>query len=268
MFDRKFYALAVLALAAGCPADDTVNHLPDAPKHGDGGNDDGGNDPDGQPGGPTSCLEPLHTTAAAMVTLTGSVTDGTLFSSASGNALADVAVSVVRNSGASLGSTTTDVSGTYQAVATTGDVAIDGYVKFTKSGFTELRYFPRAPLFKSGAVRQLPLLVTGDIAQLAATYGVTQDPAKGAAFVRLVDCLTSPQAGFTVTVTGSGSTVKYLDQGGNDAGSSTDTAGYALVFNLPAGNVTIGAIKGSTLDHEHVVLSGSTWLSYVELSER
>lgn len=262
-------ALALaLACLAGCKDDEPVHHLPDGPPIVvDAPIDPDGPDLDMPIASATSCAEPIHTDATATILATGSVADYAGLTG-NGNMLAGVQVTLNRLAGgAALGTATSDISGIYELTATTGGAAVDGYFELSGTGFVTLRYYPRAPLYKGGAVRKLSMLTTAEAASIATAAGVTQDPAKGIAIVRLTSCQGSTQEGFAVSVSGP-CDIRYLDAGGTTfTASATSSAGFAVVFNIPPGTVSIGATNGTTIDYGNDVAIGTGFLSYVELSE-
>ena len=240
----------VLTLVVAC---DTAATTVDAP-HADGASHDGGT--------ATSCANPLPTTAADTLTISGVLDDDT------GTGLAGATLAAFHLGGASLGTAVTETTGIYQVAATTGGAPID-YLQIASTGYRGARYFPRAPIAKSTSLAKLPLYTTANAAMLATTAGVTQDPARGLALVTVADCFGSPTANATVTVVPAGTAVvKYVHGDGSTTGTATDSTGVAMVFNLPAGTSTLGAIVGATSYHEHAITADPTYITLVTIAEQ
>jgi hypothetical protein len=247
----------VLILLAVC--DGGGSDTPDAAPH-----DGKSIDAPGSTG--TSCLNPVPTTAADSLTISGDMTDGSL--TGPGNATSGATISAFHTTGSALGTTTTEATGIYQVTATTGGATVD-YLTATNAGYKDMRYFPRAPLAKSTSLGTLPLFTTADAGTIATTFGVTQDPAKGLALVTIQDCFGSLRANGTVTLSpATAGTVKYLHGDGTTTGTATDATGFAVVFNIPAGSVTIGATVGGTAYHEHAVTASASYLTITTISEQ
>ena len=251
-------AVALLLLAA---CDGGGDGLADAALH------DSSTHVDAPPGTTTtSCANPLPTTAADSLTISGDLTDGTL--NGNGNPTAGATISAFHVTGGALGTATTESTGIYQVAATTGGATVD-YLTATNAGYKESRYFPRAPLAKSTSLGTLPLFTTADAATIATTFGVTQDPTKGIALVTIQDCFGSLRSNGTVTVSpATAGTVKYLHGDGSTTGTATDATGTAVVFNIPAGSVTLGATVGGTSYHEHAVTAAASYITLATISEQ
>lgn len=253
----RLSAVALILLAA---CDGGGNGATDAAVH-------DGKTVDAPPGTTTtSCLNPLPTTAADSFTISGDLTDGSL--TGQGNATSGATISAFHVTGGTLGTAITETTGIYQVTATTGGATVD-YLTATNAGYKDMRYFPRAPLAKSTSLGTLPLFTTADAATIATTFGVTQDPAKGLALVTIQDCFGSLRSNGTVTVSPvTAGTVKYLHGDGSTTGTATDATGFAVVFNIPAGSVTLGATVGGTAYHEHAVTAAGSYLTIATISEQ
>jgi hypothetical protein len=245
--------------------------------NGGGGDDAAGTDarkPDGDPSeidapgttAPTSCANPVPTTATDTVVISGTVSDGSF--AGSSNPLAGATLSAFHTGGASLGTATTETGGSYQLTATTGGATID-YLQASDAGYKPMRFFPRVAIARATSVPKFPMFTTADAAAFPATFGVTQDGGKGMAIVYIASCQSSPIANATVTVTPPGSAViKYLHADNSTTGTSTDSSGLAIVFNLGTGNTTINALVGSTELHAHVITGDPSYLTLAAISEQ
>ena len=255
---RSSLVLVILAACNSTGGDDAVSK--DAPTTtGDGRTTDA---PAGSTN--TSCANPLPTTTPGQANISGVVTDGSFTGQGQGLGAATLDAFHV-GTATSLGTVTSESTGIY-TLAATGGQAVD-FLQLTKSGYLTTNYFPRAPLGKSTSLPRLPMFTSSELATVVAASGVTQNPSLGVAVVTVTDCTNSLQDGAIVSAP-AGTTVKYLKSDGSFGGTSTDTVGLAMVFNIPAGSVTIGATVGGALYHEHAVTADSTHFAFSTISEQ
>lgn len=91
------------------------------------------------------------------------------------------------------------------------------------------------------------------LASMATAFGVTPDPAAGIVLLQLVDSAGAPKANVAASnivlagVTGS-TPVKFLDANlaAAPALTTSSSSGWAVIFNVPAGVVTLGAAVNAT----------------------
>lgn len=247
---------AVLALVAcNGGGDDTINHLADAPGHGSGSGGDGGHGSgsgsDGPPAGDTSCGAAIPTSAPAVVTLSGTISDDDPTYGTNAAGLQGAQVDAFRNgNGASTGTNTTGAGGVYMIDIETG-LPTD-YLTMSEAGYTPARYYPKAPAASTKTFGKVPLLTTASTAALPGSLGATQSAGKGMIVVTVADCASTRLAGATVSVTpAGGSTVKYL--GG---GAATNSGGVAVIFNVDPGTATVSAAAAG-LDMRSVTVEAS-----------
>lgn len=147
---------------------------------------------------------------------------------------------------------TTDAAGAYALTLDTDGVAIDGYLLAKADGYKDTYLYPAGPF--SADARASMLLLTDSTFDLAGTLAqVAQEPAKGWIGVMAVDADGNPVAGVTIKTTPAG-TVRYGAGGYPSATATvTDADGRAYVFNVPAGKVTIGAMKAGMKFQAHAV---------------
>ena len=198
------------------------------------------------PAGPFGCLgQPVPTTAPDPVTLAGSAQtiDGTDEVPAKG-----VKITAQHADGSTIASTTTDANGAYSLAMPTGGDALDVHLTATKSGDRDTALYPATTLYTDTNAGYILIISETDFDYLAQASGQSQSSSKAAIAMGVIDCDGTALAGATVTTSPAG-TVVYLTGGSPDQdATSTDSSGVALVFNVPAGAVTVSAsVSGMTL---------------------
>jgi len=210
------------------------------------GGADASTTPDAMPT-PFGCNgQPLPSSAPATITISGKTVavNGTQTAAVSG-------VEVAAFVGNTMGTTATSGgSGDYAVSVQTGGKPVDAYVRARKQSSLDMYLYSAVPMSKDGPNATLVMVKQSDLDLLALGSSVTQSGSKGFVTVIVIDCLGNPVSGATVSVTPStGATIRYLAGGKpSTQASATDAGGTALIFNAPAGTVTIGATAdGKTL---------------------
>jgi len=200
------------------------------------------NNPSG-PSGPYSCIgAALPTTAPASITVTGTITGNVT----SPSPLAGAAVTGFQTGNATkLDSATTNASGNFSLTIATGGSPVDGYVRVSKAGYIDTYGYPPAPLAASGS-QSAVLITTSERNLIASAFGVTQTAGNGVMAVVVEDCNAMPVTGATLSV----------KQGGSEVGAvyASGSAGAFYVFNVPPGDVVVGASVGGNVLRAHTVL--------------
>jgi hypothetical protein len=150
---------------------------------------------------------------------------------------------------------TTDANGMYTLAIPTMGKPVDGFVKATKSGYTDTYLFPPAPLTADFASASLNMLTPNEFGLLSGTLcAVTADPAKATVALEVVDASMQTVMGATVSSTPAASKECY-DQGGfpNKSATATDTDGVAVMFNITAGAVMVSAAKSGATFKTHSI---------------
>ena len=120
--------------------------------------------------------------------------------------------------------------------------------------------------YQAQGVADLTLLSAG-----AGFAGVTQDPNLTIAIVTVFDCATNPAANITFAVpkAGPGEQVVYLLSNlPTQSATSTDiVSGSALIFNVPAGTLTVTAFFAATNEPIRTVsaIAREGWVTYVDI---
>jgi hypothetical protein len=202
------------------------------------------------PTGAFDCLgEPLPTTAANPITVSGQAQAGAFSPTALTSALV---TAFATGTAESLAVDTTDAGGLYSLTVATGGVPLNGYVRFQKGGYITTYGYPAVPLVAS-AIQNVLVPTATEIDVLELATDVTQPAGKGFIGVVVVDCAGDPIQGATVSTNGGG-TVRY-NAGTTPSSTATSTAadGVAYVFNVTPGDVIVSATGGGHVLRAHTV---------------
>lgn len=153
---------------------------------------------------------------------------------------------------------TTAADGAYSVDLPTAGVPLSGHLKFTKATYLDSYVYPPTPVY-AATTNGSTLVVNQGGLDLLTTVAQAQDPdTSGAMGIVLIDCNGDYIAGGTVTVKQGATavgTVRYTTGGLPDkAATQTDSSGYVLVFDVPPGNVDIGAKVGGMTLRAHTVV--------------
>jgi hypothetical protein len=153
---------------------------------------------------------------------------------------------------------TTEANGEATVTVPLEATSFDGYVRWTKAGWTPgMGFLKNPPIAGTPAevlVFPMEIPLISDSRWVFAGLG-EGDPERGSAFVRLLDCAGNPAAGVLVTLDAADDgTGVYYSRGGPlswpaEVPYSTDD-GWAVFMNVPPGPVTATAV---TVDTEEVV---------------
>jgi hypothetical protein len=211
---------------------------PPAGSPGPGGGDDGSGTPPGE--GPDAPV-------ASHLTLSGT----TVEQGQSGSTpLTSVTITAYRSSdNMQVATATSDAQGKYSlAISAT---PLDGYLKATKSGYTDTYYYPAAPWGQDATIAA-SLLSTSTFGLLVTFAG--GDSSKGLIIANIVDAAGNPVTGAKVTSTPASGIYKYSDgTGAPTSTSGTPADGTAFFLSVPVGNVTVTATKSGATFHPHAV---------------
>lgn len=205
--------------------------------------------------GPYYCLgQPLPTTASDPIVFTGTTTDPV-----SNKILGNVSLAgnVIGQPPVSLGNS--DASGSYMISLSSGGQPLNEYVRARLAGYLDTFAFPAVPLNHNTTVN-IALMTSGDLSQVSSITGDTPDPTKGTLSVVVTDCDGTPVSGATVTTT-SGGTIRYFAGGApSKTATATDASGNVIIYNVPAGSTTVGAVvAGMTLRSHSFPINANAW---------
>lgn len=184
-----------------------------------------------------------------MITVTGQATEITISGSVP---LAGATVGAYRNGADStaIATATTDASGNYTITITTNGQALDGYLKASKTDYTDTYLYPPFALAENFDGASLKMVKKTTFPALYSLCGVTPDDTKGlvAAIVASApNTSAAPVEGATVSSTPAAS--KYCYNMGalpNKDATVTAADGIGYMFNV-TGETTVSAMKtGST----------------------
>jgi hypothetical protein len=200
-----------------------------------------------------SCSGISPTTAPATLNLGGFVGQTDL-SGTSGVAGANVEF-FASSGGAALATTTTASNGAFSVSVPSGGVPLDGYFHVSdNSVHVDTYWYPPVPFYEDSSTLPIALFTTATLGLLEFYSSATHQPGTGRNGLEVVDCARIPISGATVTSTpAAGKTVYIVDGFPIPTASATDFTGTAFLFNLPAGQVTLGGTLGSTTLRSHSI---------------
>ncbi len=251
-----------LLAACGASTPDNVQTNPDGHQPVD-AKQGGGSDAfvfEDAPAGPFGCLgQPVPTTAPDPVMLSGTATtlSGTTSVPAPG---VQVQALHLSDNSTIAPPVTTDANGAYSFSLPTGGAALDVYLRASASGDRDTTVFPATDLFANSTGGEVVIITQSDFNFLASLANKTQSSSKGAVGVIVTDCEGNVLSGAVIT-TNPSVPVVYLNNNSPDtSATATDATGVGLIFNVPAGNVTLSAtVNGMTLrSHQINAIAGVT----------
>jgi hypothetical protein len=194
------------------------------------------------------CLgDPLPGTVNASIVISGTVT------AVGAGLLAGATVEGhLRANDNQLDSDTTLADGVFTLTLDTGTTPLDAYLSLTATTYVDTFVYPPVPFI---ADVNPPLFMVTDTQLDAAALagGVTRDADTGVAYVLVIDCNGDPIEGATITTLPAGDLLYTANGIPSAAATSTDADGRAIVFNLPADDLTVDAEVGGTSLREHIL---------------
>jgi hypothetical protein len=158
---------------------------------------------------------------------------------------------------------TSDATGNFSFVINDG--LLDGYLKATKSGYTDTYIYPAAPLNKDTTV-ETSLLSTSTFGLLVTFAG--GDSSKGVIIAIVADANGTPVSGAKVTSTPSSGVYKYSDgTGAPTSTSGTPADGTAFFLSAPLGAVMVSATKSGATFKQHMVTTHNNALVTTTITE-
>lgn len=142
-------------------------------------------------------------------------------------------------------SATTDAQGNYSLTVETGGVALDGFLKATKSGLVDTYLYPDKPLGEDFDRASINMVDSSTFNLLANTVcRAEQDPAKGAVAALVFDASDVAVAGATISSTPAPTDTCYNGGNGLPDNNATATAadGIGYMFNI-TGEITVSAMS-------------------------
>jgi hypothetical protein len=199
------------------------------------------------------CLgAPLPTTAPATLNLGGKVVTTSLTGT---SPVPGASVSLyASDGGVALATATSTANGLFSFQAASGGAPIDGYLHVTSGNYVEVYWYPSAPLAADTSTIQVAMLLPSTLNFLSSVSGATQPLGAGMGGMDIVDCAGVPLAGAVMTsVPVAGNTTYVINQSPLSSATSTDASGSLFLFDLAAGQVTLGATLGAHTLRSHAV---------------
>jgi hypothetical protein len=225
---------------------------------GGGGGGAGGDDGSGGGGGTDPGPD---ATVASHLTLSGVATEQ---GQSGSTAVAGATIAAYRSSdNMQVATATSDASGNYTLAIDAPP--LDGYVKVTKSGYTDTYVYPAAPWIQDATIAT-DILSSTTFGLLVTFAG--GDSAKGVIIAIIVDAGGNPVSGAKIASTPASGVYKYSDGSGTPTGtSSTPADGTAFFLSVPVGSVMVSATKSGTSFHQHPVAAHNGALVTTLISE-
>lgn len=155
--------------------------------------------------------------------------------------------------------TMTDADGLYALDLPTGGQPLDGYFKATKDTYMDTYLYPDGLVKQDLDGARIAMLTPDTFTLLTDTLcGANQQPTNAAIIAIVADDQNTPTAG--AMIGSSPAATKYCyDSGGfpNRSATQTDTDGIGYYLNVPAGKVTVNAVKPGLSLPSHAVLARS-----------
>lgn len=196
--------------------------------------------------------------AAQMITLSGTAQT---ISIGGTDPAEGVLVEAFRNSADTtvVTSATTDAQGNYTLTVETGGVALDGFIKATKSGLVDTYLYPDKPLGEDFDRASVNMVSSNTLELLANTLcRADQDAAKGVIAALVFDAADVEVAGATISASPAPTDTCYNGSNGLPDNNATATAvdGIGYMFNI-TGDVTVSTtVTGVTYPSHKVIARG------------
>lgn len=139
---------------------------------------------------------------------------------------------------------TSQEDGTFELLTSTALEPKDTYLVANKTGYLETRLYPPRPVTQDVEDLELPLFDPVKRSQLEDRAEIDQDDSLGLAIAGVVDCTLRPVGQATVTTSPEVGSLMYQDSVGfpHPVIESTSHEGFAFMFNVPVGDLTIDAM--------------------------
>jgi hypothetical protein len=199
-------------------------------------------------GAPFACLgKPLPTTAPDQIKVAGTVSDPFSGAKLSGVSVVGFLVGV----SGQIFMTTTDATGAFSHDQGTAGAPRNAYLHVSLNGYVDTYFYPAVPVVSDFSAN-VSMFTPADLATLGGVVQVGLDPTKTTVIAGVIDCNNAPVGGATVTTTPPGTVRYFVNATPSPSAVATDAAdGYALVINVPPGNVTLAATASGMTMRAH-----------------
>ena len=201
-----------------------------------------------------------------MITISGTATTTSITGQTSPASGVTVGAYKSSDETTAVASTTTDAQGAFSLMVPTNGVALDGFLKATKSGNVDTYLYPPAPLTADFTNAPVIVLTSGTYSGLIFLGGGGSGDVIG---VEVVDTSFQPIAGATVSGMPAATKTGYTGSNGTPDTSATQTTadGRGYLFGEPAGSVTVSAAKSGLTFQSHAVKVHAGQLTITAVSE-
>jgi hypothetical protein len=127
-------------------------------------------------------------------------------------------------------------------------IGFGGYFEMTAPAYVPNLYYLSFPLSQANALLGLSMMSQTALADALAEVNVTPTPGLGTVWVQVADCLLIPAPYVVVKADGipQTSVVYYAGSNPSATATSTDFSGWAFIYNVPPGPLTLRAIPDDT----------------------
>ena len=215
---------------------------------------------DGQ-GPPFGCLNaPAATKADNPVVLSGTTTDSFTLAPIGNASIAGELPGL----GTPVFTIHSDASGKFSQSQATGGLPLDINLAVSAGGYVDTYYYPGRPVTHD-ITMPVQLLTPAAATTLAMAASVKMvDATNGAMLFTVDDCNGAPVAGATITTSPAGKVRYFNGVQPAPSATATDTAGVAMVAELPPGNVTLTAtVNGMTYKTRNYQVVGGAFIQTI-----
>lgn len=158
-----------------------------------------------------------------------------------------------------IASTTTDASGLFSLMLTTGGQPLDVVARFTKTGMIPEWFYPAEPIDRSYSGVEGLIGSTDAFSNplLALVFGTSYDPSRGLIALLVLDCDNRAIEGATVSLDPAPQQLRYAAANGipNATQTETSTSGAVLGWNAPLGSTRVSGMVAGTPLKSHTITS-------------
>jgi len=127
-------------------------------------------------------------------------------------------------------------------------LGFSGYFEMTEPGYVQDLFYLSFPLSRANAQLGLGMMSQTTLAGALAEVNITPVAGRGTVWVQVEDCLLLPAPNVVVKADGlpASSVIYYAGNNPSLTPTSTDFTGYAFLYNVPPGVLTLHAIPSDT----------------------
>lgn len=139
--------------------------------------------------------------------------------------------------------TVSDADGLFEISANTDGTPKETYLEIENALYNDSHLYPPTPLYQNVTDLEVALFDATQVGQLEGRAEAEQDADLGLVIVGVVDCALLPVGGATVSTSPEVVDIVYQESLGfpDRAITSTSYEGFAFMFNVPVGDLTVSA---------------------------